>query len=65
MADVTHDVREAVRARYAAAAIATTGGGSCCGGDPAVVTDEQADSFGHGLYADDDRAELGQKMLSS
>ena len=51
-------VRESVRARYAAAArnVGEAGGG-CCGGESgcgeaAVITDEQRDSFGSGLYED-------------
>jgi len=67
------DVREQVRARYAQAAKAVQGGAvntelnsasqgasdccagsSCCGGDPRAV--EQ--SFGAGLYADDEKAQL-------
>lgn len=46
------DVREAVRARYAAAAIATTNpteAAGCCG-DAAVISDEQAEIFGSSLY---------------
>jgi SAM-dependent methyltransferase len=46
------DVREAVRARYAAAAVATTNppeAAGCCG-DAAVITDVQAEIFGSGLY---------------
>jgi ubiquinone/menaquinone biosynthesis C-methylase UbiE len=51
MADLTNpdELRETVRARYAAAA---TGGG-CCGTDAAVITDEQADLFGANLYGDE------------
>jgi arsenite methyltransferase len=51
----TDDLREQVRAHYAAAALAvsdrTCGGGSCC-------SDE---AFGERLYADDQRAELPEK----
>jgi ubiquinone/menaquinone biosynthesis C-methylase UbiE len=46
------DMREAVRARYAAAALATTDptveAGCCSGGG--LITDEQAAVFGSGLY---------------
>ena len=46
------DMREAVRARYAAAALATTDptveAGCCSGGG--LITDEQAALFGSGLY---------------
>ncbi len=49
MAELTDadTLRETVRARYAAAA---TGATSCCGTDSAIVTDEQAELFGRGLY---------------
>ena len=52
------DVQEAVRARYAAAAIAASGGREACCGDAAVITDEQRESFGSSLYADEDRGVL-------
>jgi arsenite methyltransferase len=53
MAELT-DLREAVRARYAAAARDTAAG--CCG--------EQADCFGAGLYGDE-RAELPDTALAA
>jgi ubiquinone/menaquinone biosynthesis C-methylase UbiE len=43
------DVREAVRARYAAAATSVAEGGSCCDAN-AVLTDEEAAVFGAGRY---------------
>jgi arsenite methyltransferase len=46
-------LRETVRERYAAAALATTdptAAAGCCGTDAAVVTDDQAELFGAGLY---------------
>ncbi len=48
------DVREAVRARYAAAAVATTNPetAGCCA-EAAVITDEQADVFGSRLYGEE------------
>jgi arsenite methyltransferase len=46
------DVREAVRARYAAAATSVAEGGSCCDSN-AVLTDEEAAVFGAGLYGAD------------
>ncbi len=46
------DVREAVRARYAAAATSVAEGGSCCDSN-AVLTDEEAAVFGAGLYGTD------------
>jgi SAM-dependent methyltransferase len=43
------EIREAVRARYAAAATSVAAGGSCC--DPnSVLTEEEAAVFGSGLY---------------
>jgi arsenite methyltransferase len=51
------ELREAVRARYAAAAA----GGGCCG--PAIITDVQAERFGAGLYARGDRDELPDTAL--
>jgi arsenite methyltransferase len=54
-------LRETVRERYAAAALATTDpttAAGCCGPDAAVITDEQAELFGAGLYADGERDEL-------
>jgi arsenite methyltransferase len=68
MADLTDadTLRETVRERYAAAALATTdrdAGSSCCGSDSAVITDEQADLFGRGLYADGERDELPEEAL--
>ena len=55
------DLREAVRARYAAAAESVggerDGDGSCCAPD-AVLTDEQAAVFGAGPYSESARDEL-------
>jgi ubiquinone/menaquinone biosynthesis C-methylase UbiE len=52
--------REAVRARYAAAARVAAGDeqASCCGPEAAVITDEQRQEFGAGLYAAEQRGEL-------
>lgn len=64
MSEQTTELRETVRARYAAAATAVTSGdpdgeGGCCGdggcGPQAVEVDEH---FGAGLYAADERAGL-------
>jgi ubiquinone/menaquinone biosynthesis C-methylase UbiE len=66
MAELTPDaLRETVRDRYAAAARVAAGsqGASCCGSDAAVVTDDQAEQFGRGLYADDERSELPDTAL--
>ena len=62
----TDDLRETVRARYAAAALATTdptAAAGCCGPDTAVISDEQAEQFGAGLYADDEHDELPDTAL--
>jgi SAM-dependent methyltransferase len=53
------ELRETVRARYAAAATS----GSCCGADAAIITDEQADVFGAGLYAGDEREAVPEAAL--
>jgi arsenite methyltransferase len=52
--------RDAVRARYAAAARVAAGQQqpSCCGPEAAVITDEQRQEFGAGLYAAEERGEL-------
>lgn len=54
------ELREIVRARYAAAATAereaTTDG--CCSTDGAIITDEQREQFGHTLYDVGDRDAL-------
>jgi ubiquinone/menaquinone biosynthesis C-methylase UbiE len=60
----TEDVTERVRERYAAAARAVAeegascGGSTCCGAEAAVITDEQKDVFGAGLYGDGEREAL-------
>jgi len=46
------EIREAVRARYAAAATSVAEGGSCCDSG-AVLTDEEAAVFGAGRYGDE------------
>ena len=48
------ELRETVRARYAAAAVATTDpttAAGCCSPDAAIITDEQAELFGASLYS--------------
>jgi arsenite methyltransferase len=60
------DLRETVRERYAAAALATTDpttAAGCCGPDSAIITDEQAELFGAGLYAAGDQDELPDTAL--
>jgi arsenite methyltransferase len=49
------EIREAVRSRYAAAAESVTA--SCCG-TGAVLSDEEAQVFGAGLYGEGERGEL-------
>ena len=60
-------MRETVRARYAAAAIATTDAtveaGCCAPSGGGLITDEQAELFGAGLYADSERDELPEAAL--
>jgi SAM-dependent methyltransferase len=57
-------VREAVRSRYAAAAESVTseGGASCCGTGN-VLSDEEAQAFGAGLYEEGERGELPDTAL--
>jgi arsenite methyltransferase len=54
------ELREAVRARYAAAAVATGGpaAGGCCVPNGDVVTDEQGQQFGRAQYDAADREAL-------
>ncbi len=61
----TDELRETVRARYAAAALATTDptASGCCGADTAVISEEQAEQFGAGLYADGEHDELPDTAL--
>jgi ubiquinone/menaquinone biosynthesis C-methylase UbiE len=59
-------LRETVRERYAAAALATTEpatAAGCCSADAAMITDEQAELFGAGLYAAGERDELPDTAL--
>ena len=51
------EVREAVRARYGAAATAVNADGGCCG-SAAVLSDEEAQVFGAGLYGEGERGQL-------
>jgi SAM-dependent methyltransferase len=60
------ELRATVRDRYAAAALASTDPtavAGCCAPNPAGITDEQADVFGAGLYADGERDELPDTAL--
>jgi arsenite methyltransferase len=53
------ELREVVRAKYAAAATVTTErNSSCCSADGAIITDEQREQFGSPLYAQADREQL-------
>ena len=59
------ELRETVRERYAAAALATTDtavAAGCCA-DGALITEEQAELFGAGLYGGGDRDELPDTAL--
>ncbi len=63
------ELRDVVRERYAAAAARAASGAnaeetSCCTpAQGAVITDEQAELFGAGLYADGEQAELPDTAL--
>jgi arsenite methyltransferase len=72
----TDDLRETVRARYAAAARRTADpsaaagccgseAAGCCGSDAATIIDEQATIFGASLYADGERDELPDTALAA
>ncbi|HEX4730575.1 MAG TPA: arsenite methyltransferase [Solirubrobacterales bacterium] len=50
--DDADEIREAVRARYAAAATSVAEGGSCCDSNASVLTDQEAAVFGAGLYGE-------------
>jgi arsenite methyltransferase len=52
------DIREAVRSCYAAAAESVTEDGASCCGTGTVLSDEEAQVFGAGLYDEDERGEL-------
>ncbi len=54
----TENVREVVRERYAAAALAASTASATCCDDAAVITDEQREVFGSGLYESEDRDAL-------
>jgi arsenite methyltransferase len=58
-------LREAVRERYAAAALRTNDTGAAAGCCGAAVTDEQAELFGAGLYADGERDALPDAALAA
>jgi arsenite methyltransferase len=53
------ELRDVVRARYAAAATITTErNASCCSAEGAIITDQQRDQFGSPLYDQSDREQL-------
>ena len=56
------ELRDVVRAKYAAAAIATTdenaSAARCCSADDALITLEQREQFGSPLYDQADRKQL-------
>jgi arsenite methyltransferase len=53
------ELRDAVRAKYAAAATITTErNASCCSAEGAIITDEQREQFGSPLYDAEDRDQL-------
>ncbi|WP_344015347.1 arsenite methyltransferase [Streptomyces thermospinosisporus] len=56
------DLREQVRANYAAAAVQVSQGGAACCGSGSIEVDE---SFGVGLYATEDRAGLPAEALAA
>ncbi|MFH8491156.1 arsenite methyltransferase [Streptomyces longisporoflavus] len=56
------DVREAVRARYAAAAVKVSEGGAACCGSGGVEID---DNFGAGLYPDEERSGLPAEAVAA
>jgi arsenite methyltransferase len=66
------ELRDVVRERYAAAGTRTaegccsTSGSSCCEAEAQIITAEQRDLFGSGLYRAEDRDELpGAAVLAS
>jgi arsenite methyltransferase len=52
------ELRDVVRAKYAAAATTTERNASCCTAEGAIVTDEQRERFGSPLYDAEDRDQL-------
>ncbi|MEU3409602.1 arsenite methyltransferase [Streptomyces sp. NPDC006670] len=62
MSEQSTDLRETVRARYAASALQISGGGTACCGPAPVEVDE---NFGSALYAADDRAALPAEAVAA
>ena len=65
MPAAANELRETARERYAAALATTypTAAAGCCSADGAAITDEQAELFGAGLYADGERDVLPDTAL--
>jgi arsenite methyltransferase len=61
MTEQTEDLRETVRARYAAAAVRVTASGDCCG--PQAL--EIDDTFGSGRYGSAERDELPAEAVAA
>jgi arsenite methyltransferase len=61
------ELRDVIRAKYAAAATVTTdediSAAACCGAEGAIVTEEQRASFGSSLYDSDARDELPESAV--
>jgi arsenite methyltransferase len=61
------ELRDAVRAKYAAAATMTTGertsAGTCCSAAGTAVTEEQREHFGSSLYDSTERAQLPESAV--
>ncbi|MFE0130637.1 arsenite methyltransferase [Streptomyces sp. NPDC059037] len=62
MAEQTGDLREQVRANYAAAALQVAEGGTACCGSEGIEIDE---SFGAGLYAVEERGTLPAEAVAA
>lgn len=61
-----NELRDVVRDRYAAAAVRSAEGDNCCSDHGAIITDEQREFFGSGLYDSDERDALpGAAVLAS
>ena len=61
-------LRETVRSRYAAAALAATNPAAeagCCGSDAAIISDEQAERFGRGLYGGEGEGLPEEALIAS
>ncbi|MFE4216159.1 arsenite methyltransferase [Streptomyces sp. NPDC056844] len=62
MTEQSHDLRETVRARYAASALKVTGGGTaCCGPEPVEIDD----NFGSALYTGGEAEQLPAEAVAA